>query len=243
MKRLLAGFVLGVVLTLGLLLSVVALAQDEILSLVQPLVVDVRQTVPIVADVVVPLEDGESVTATVPLTLDIALQVAVSGVVSELVEVVEETEPEVSLATPTPAIAEGEPVVYDLLWQVEEVEDLGQNLSMGDADYLQFETSGKFLLLHLLLENVGTEPRNVGEVSYRDLQTQLIDNQDRTFAPFETGYSLDELCGNVAVNPGLTVSCVIPYEVPANASGFSLLVTLETDDGEIQTAQIPLAIE
>jgi hypothetical protein len=102
MKRVFSGFVLGVVLTTSLLLSVVAFAQEEILSLVRPLVVDVRQTVPIVADVIVPLEDGERVTATVPLTLDIALQIGVTGVVAESVEVVEETEPEVTVEAVAP---------------------------------------------------------------------------------------------------------------------------------------------
>lgn len=59
MKRMLYSFATGVILTAGVLLSLVAFAQDSLLGFVRPLVVDIRQAVPVVADVVVPLEDGE----------------------------------------------------------------------------------------------------------------------------------------------------------------------------------------
>jgi len=102
MKRTILGVLIGMVLSAAVLVSVAVFAQDGIAAFVRPLIVDVQQVVPVLADVVVPLEDGTTVTATVPLTLNVALQVSLSGVVSESVDVVEETEPEVTIIEPTP---------------------------------------------------------------------------------------------------------------------------------------------
>lgn len=71
-------FIIGFVLAAGLLWSVTLFAQDGTLQLVRPLVVDIHQAVPVVADVVVPLDSGEVITKTLPLTLHVSLQISVA---------------------------------------------------------------------------------------------------------------------------------------------------------------------
>jgi len=73
----LAGFAVCVVLTS---FTLVLFAQEENpLAYLQPLVVDIDQSVPVTATVGLTIDD-EQVTATVPLTIDVALQVRVSGI-------------------------------------------------------------------------------------------------------------------------------------------------------------------
>jgi hypothetical protein len=101
MKQLLTGVIIGIVISTTMLVSIGVFAQDGIAAFVRPLIVDIQQIVPILADVVVPLDDGTTVTATVPLTVNVTLQVSLSGVVSDSIQVVEETEPAVTIIEPT----------------------------------------------------------------------------------------------------------------------------------------------
>jgi len=101
MKKLFIGVITGMIISTTMLVSIVAFAQDDIASFVRPLIVDVQQVVPVLADVVVSLNDGTTVTATVPLTINVALQVSLSGVVSNSVQIVEETESVVTIIEPT----------------------------------------------------------------------------------------------------------------------------------------------
>ena len=77
MKQLTA-FVLGVALTLALLYAVAGFAQDDQGQIAQPLVISIQQSVPILADVALP--DGKkTITATLPLTVEVDLKVAIRG--------------------------------------------------------------------------------------------------------------------------------------------------------------------
>ncbi len=60
-------------------LTTVAIGRSSPLRLVHPFVVDVNQIVPVMADVLVPLDDGTTVTTTIPLTVQISLQISVDG--------------------------------------------------------------------------------------------------------------------------------------------------------------------
>lgn len=100
---------LGVMLIGGL--GAVALAQDSgLIGHFVPFVVDIEQAVPVTVSVPVVLEGGETMTATVPLTVSVALQVRVSSVNSVILS---------SGTTPTVAIATGEtdtpPIQYVVL--------------------------------------------------------------------------------------------------------------------------------
>lgn len=236
MKHFLAGSLAGATLVAALLLSAVALAQDNILALVRPLVVDVRQSVPVVADVIVPLDDGTSITATVPLTLDISLQVAVSGVVSESVQVAE-TEPKIVVSNPTPepasdaiAVAQEEELIYqDFRWTVASALHAGGTYDRDPNDSSDpVETTNVFVAVDFVVENVGSSPANARFGSLYEYSIALEDDAGRRFDPYDNYY--EDVCRSLDLNPGLSQPCVILFEVPPNASGFSIVFTTESGD-------------
>jgi hypothetical protein len=76
----LRSLMLAAAIVIALLLAAGALAQDGLLAgLVQPLVVNIEQQVPVDVTLSLPLDDGTIVTATAPLTVGIALQVNIDG--------------------------------------------------------------------------------------------------------------------------------------------------------------------
>lgn len=92
------SFVAGLAAGVGLLSAVGLFAQDNPLSLMQPLVIDIRQAVPVVADVA--FTDGDSViTETLPLTVNVALQVSIAGPLA--ITVTSETTPTVTTVAQT----------------------------------------------------------------------------------------------------------------------------------------------
>lgn len=77
-------------------------AQSELTGYFAPFVVDIEQQVPVEVSVAVPVEGGDSITATVPMTVNVALRVSVKGPNVVWAEPLSETAPEV-------AIGEGQP--------------------------------------------------------------------------------------------------------------------------------------
>lgn len=226
MKRLFAGIIIGIVIAAIVLVSVTVFAQDGIAAFVRPLIVDIKQVVPVLADVVVPLEDGTMVTATVPLTINVALQVSLSGVVSDSVKVVEETEPVVITKTPV----EVQPTANDstingVQWTIESIDRLGTKMDLGAQDNLKFETRGEFVIVHIVLENVSDKPVPL----YTDFNVELVDESDRAFAPVVVGYALDQLCSSMEINPGIETPCEIPFEMPKGAKGLRLRISDENN--------------
>lgn len=105
------GFIILCGLALVALGAFTALAQDgELLGRFAPFVVEIEQAVPVVVSVPVAVDGGEAVTATVPLTVNVALRVSVDGA-GALVEVVDAPTPAVTVA---PAAVVGE-VLTDTL--------------------------------------------------------------------------------------------------------------------------------
>jgi len=82
-----------------------ALAQDALTGVFAPFVVDVQQAVPVEVSVAVPVEGGETVTATVPMTVNVSLRVSVEGPDVVTVETMGETEPEVTVGEPEASAA------------------------------------------------------------------------------------------------------------------------------------------
>lgn len=100
MKSILS-FVVGFVLAVALLSSVALFAKDNPLTaLLHPIVIDIHQQAPVTASVLVPGAEGNMITATVPLTVNVALQVSVAGIFSPTVT--GQSEPAVSVSVPAP---------------------------------------------------------------------------------------------------------------------------------------------
>ncbi|MEZ4866232.1 MAG: hypothetical protein R3C14_33250 [Caldilineaceae bacterium] len=76
-------------------LATVALGQSSLFGLAQPFIVDVNQIVPVMAKVLVPLDEGTIITATVPLTVQVSLQIGIDGLA--MPPIVTQMPPEVSV--------------------------------------------------------------------------------------------------------------------------------------------------
>ena len=100
MKRLILGIVVGNIATIAIVISLTAFAQDKIVSSLRPLLVDIQQVVPIFADVVIPLENGNTVTTTVPLTVNVSLQIGLSGIASNSVKIQQKAVPTIGVNEP-----------------------------------------------------------------------------------------------------------------------------------------------
>ncbi len=100
MSRVLSG--IGLAFALVVLLVVTAAAQSGALAgLVQPLVVNVEQAVPVDITLAIPLESGEIVTVTTPITVGVALQVKIDGAqVVAVTTLGDAAEPAVTVAEP-----------------------------------------------------------------------------------------------------------------------------------------------
>jgi len=98
-KPLLVAIISGALL-LGVVFGVAA--QSGLTGYFAPFIVDIEQQVPVEVSVAVPVEGGASITATVPMTVNVALRVSVEGPNVVWAEPLGETEPEVT-------ISEGQP--------------------------------------------------------------------------------------------------------------------------------------
>jgi len=162
--------VVSVVLLLVVGTVMAATAQgDGLAGLVQPLVVDVVQLVPAEVMVAVPIGDGEFVTVTTPITINVALRVSIDG-------------PEVVTVEPLPAeeaqvtIVPAEETPADLLdtrglsYEVEAAEGL---------NVLQVQSQEGTLGMQIVavLENATKEPMEYAEivVSLYDANGNLVD--------------------------------------------------------------------
>ncbi len=235
-------FILGCVVSLGSTIGILAAfaQEDAVIGTFQPFVIDIEQSVPV--EVSVPISGSDVSTVTVPLTVGVSLRVNVEGPGRMLGELLTASTPEIAV-TPLPPTEE-EAVFSSVLWTVERAESLGQHMELRDQDQLKFDTSGEFVMLHIALENVGKEPASIGYNEYGEvLQIALVDDEQRLFAPFESGYVLEELCENIEINPGLTAVCIIPFELPQGVEGLRLLFTETVEGEEPQIAELPVELE
>lgn len=99
---------LGVAVVVALLLTVAVAAQTGAGRLAQPLLVDVLQDVPTEVTLLVPLDGGEMVTVTTPLTVHVALQVSIDGAQVAAVKPLPAEAPAVTVATATPTPADND---------------------------------------------------------------------------------------------------------------------------------------
>jgi hypothetical protein len=132
-KRTLMPFVAGVLVTLALLASFTAIAQPAALDRITPAVIDIRQSVPVEAVI-----NG----AAVPVTVDVALQVSLSGPVTVTASAA--TAPVVQMSQPTDNASD----LTDrngLTYTLEDAVGL-ENIKVSSKDWLNnFHVVGEFV--------------------------------------------------------------------------------------------------
>lgn len=231
------SFISGVVLTASLFLAFAVFAKDGTLATVRPVVVDIQQTVPVLADVVVPLANGERVTTTVPLTVAVNLQVTVSGPISKTV--VAKAKPKVSVAVPTPkAPSEQVPVTQDvellydqMRWTVTAWRDWGHEYKPDpNGGGYSFTSANRLIAVYFAVENMSDAPRDTRYGPGEPYDISLKDDKDRTYASIDHPYY--DRCRPLEVNPGLSKPCIIVYEVPSAATGFGVIFKAEDGNNE-----------
>jgi len=87
-------FVIGFVFAIGLLGFGIVLAQSSSVPLLGKSVISISQQIPVIADLVIPLDDGDVLTTTVPFTVEVDFAVSISGVTVERIDVEEESVPQ-----------------------------------------------------------------------------------------------------------------------------------------------------
>lgn len=137
--KLIAGVTITISLLVGLF-AVVAVAQD-VVRLTTPLLVDVRQSVPVTLTLAVPSASGVQ-TVTAPLSLDVALQVSLSGVVSPVVAITSTSA--AALVSVSELLAQGEPLTDALgIPYTIEAADSIEVVQLKAADNYGFEIIGE----------------------------------------------------------------------------------------------------
>jgi len=237
MKKTFFSVFFGVVISAAIFVSAIVFAQDKITALVQPLIVDIQHSVPVLAEVVVPLKDGTTVTATVPLTINVALQVSLSGIVSDSVEVVEKIEPAVVVSELALVSKQGgsvvqeEELIYDeLRWTVDSAENAGQGDDSPDSKFEKRETKGMFIIVSFTVENVSNNPKRLRFDWLGPYTISLRDGKDRNFDAYSGNFAN---CDANDLNPGLPESCMIVFEVPKDSANFSVVFTDEDKEQAI----------
>jgi hypothetical protein len=178
-------------------------------------VIDIRQAVPILAEI-----GG----ATVPITVDIALQVSLSGPVTASVEAVATPVVEAMEPTSQPDIIDEEDnlgviVLDDVQWRLIEMIDKGQTFDYMEeksSDYHE-TTKAKFGVLHFEVKNDGRVPVDLVDYlddAYGDYELALIDRKERIFESYFLYWSWDKNCRNIGLNPGISAECYVVFELP-----------------------------
>lgn len=213
------NFVIGSVLTIALPGAFTLFAQDGPTQL-RPLIINIQQAVPVMADVVVP-HDGQVITATVPMTVDVSLQVSLRGETAALTVMTPTKPASVALVTPA-SVPAGELIVLgDAEWALLSAEDLGQTLTKTVL-YPERTTDGHFVA-------VTYELRNLSDGTIYFLGVDLVDETARFYKqiPAMQHYVMDEQlqCSGEPINAGLKKRCQVIYELPADATGLRIEFT------------------
>lgn len=217
-------FAVGILVGFALFWGVTAaLAQSGDLSgQLAPTVISISHSVPVEAKI-----DGVSV----PITVDVAMQVRLTGPVSVTTDNVAEPIPtpliDVATATPMPEKTSEPVVIDDVQWQVLAAYDEGEiwncegAMSPGSAD----TTTGKFGAVKFYVENQGSGPVSITDDYFGifpDYTVELVDDQGRHFQTFTMGWGCDKKCSSIELNPGLGAECYVVFELPKEVSGLSV---------------------
>lgn len=201
----------------------------------KPIVIDIRQAVPVVAEVALPI-DGEMITATLPMTVDVNMQVSIRGGQVYTVTAASEAPPaEVAVST----VTTGEVVTLDgIEWTVIGAKEHGDTLQR--SGFQDIVTDGKFIAIGYEVKNTTDDP-----ISLRDIS--LVDAEGRLYEPSSlASYAIkeSERCSyGQDISPGLKRYCVALYDVPTDASGFRVEFTNLESGNDTETQLVPLNVE
>ncbi len=195
MKKSLIVVSLAALLLVGVVVG--AIAQDGVLAgLVQPLVVDIEQVVPAEVMVAVPVSEGEFVTVTTPITVNVALRVSIDG-------------PQV--VTVEPLLAEEAAV------SIEGMMEEGDGEAMIDENGLAYEIESSDNVEVLQIQSIPSsmgmqfvaEVENVGDstMDYVQIVVSLYDADDNLL-DVASGYAAIESLDAGQTSPATVLSMV-----------------------------------
>ena len=143
MLKTIPAFIAGFVVAFALLASLTVLGQADLIGRIRPAVIDIQQSVPVLVEI-----DG----ATVPITVDVALQVSLSGPITASVQSAAPPELAVSEPTPRPAvggtdIASAQPLDYEEIARYTE-DHVGEVYSFR-AEVYGISDNGRKLYVHI----------------------------------------------------------------------------------------------
>ena len=130
------------------------------------------------------------------------------------------------LPTPLPQIGD-EVTLGELRWRVAKAENLGSELTSDNQFIEPKTTAGKFVAVYFDVENLGKDPTSF-------LGVDLMDGVEREFGAFDEGFMFvpNELqCVLAKMNPNLPISCMVIFEIPADATELKLKVTSQATFG------------
>lgn len=183
---------LSVALLVGIVFGVAA--QNDFTTLFSPFVVDIEQSAPVEVSVIVPMESGEIITATVPMTVSIALRVSVEGPNMATVNLLDKADPVVSIneaeiesqlvdASGTPYVVEAPESLTVLQAQstkdrygnyviIGEVENTGNSaIKYGKAIVTLYDAQGQIVVVettYLHIDNLEPGKKSTFEARFGD---------------------------------------------------------------------------
>jgi hypothetical protein len=114
-------------------------------------------------------------------------------------------------------------VVDDVSWTVTEATDLGSTLK---SKYGQYGTdceanSGKFIKVKVTVTNNSSKKITISDLNLIDSQKRSFDSSTKVY-----GCIKDDLSSYDDVNPGISANLTYVYEVPSDATGLKLKVSI-----------------
>lgn len=141
-------------------LVVAGQTDGPILARLQPLLVDIQQRLPISVTVAIPLEEGNIQTVTMPIELDLKLQISLSSTLTPVISVLPSSP---TLITISELLAHGEPLHDNnkIIYEIEAPEEIEVIQLRSDPNYAKdIEITG--------------EIRNKSEESLQSYQIKLV---------------------------------------------------------------------
>lgn len=205
-------------------LAVGVLAENDTEPQFQPFAVDISHAAP----VEVTLSEG----VTVPMTVSVDLRVRVDGPEEATVEIIGAHEPVIAAAELPAEQASDAPwvTVGGTRWRV-----LPEPYSHNTGSFMKArEGSGrpdattrhKFVWVSFEIENLSAE------IGHFD-PPKLVDGIGRHYATYEYDvWYIENSCYAKPLNPNLTRSCAVIFEVPRDAEGFSVIIHDQHEYGQ-----------
>lgn len=206
----------------------VVAAQTQPMLFARSLILSINQDLPLTVDVVVPSSDGSSITRTLPLNLNVALEVSIDGIVSNTLHA-DAPKGSVEISTPTPRKANssaGDQNVYQIgeTFVMGDLEVTVNGVEKSEGDKFNKPQKGEnFIAVDVSYLNTGTESKNLPSlnVKLKDSTGQL--NSIDMLAVMATGAEMP----NGEIAPGELIRGQYGFAVNEDATG--LVLALDAD--------------